>query len=78
MFGWMADGNKVLAATILVATVLTGVMFRFETWGTDKHSNRFTGAVCSVANECWFRSDPSLVASANLASSGSNQRKPNR
>ena len=76
MFGWMADGNKVLAAAILVATVLMALMFRYENWGNDKHRNRFTGTVCSVVNECWFSSDPNVVASTGLASSGSGQRKP--
>jgi hypothetical protein len=72
MFTWMADGSKVLAAAILVATVLMALMFRYETWGNDKHRNRFTGTVCSIANECWFSSDPGLLASAN----GASQRKP--
>lgn len=75
MFGWMADGNKTLAAAILMATVLTALMFRYETLGTDRHRNRFTGVVCPVVSECWISSDSGSTGSTNSASSGSSQRR---
>jgi hypothetical protein len=52
------DGQKALAAAIVFAVVVMVWIFRYEEiTGTASHRNRITGAVCHVAESCWFKND---------------------
>jgi hypothetical protein len=53
---WLS-GSRLLAFAIIFAVVVGAWMFRYELLGEGYvHRNRFTGAVCHVARECWFKS----------------------
>jgi hypothetical protein len=54
MFEWCSDGRRLLAAAILLATLLGAWMFRYEHLYGTEHQNRFTGVICSISEECWF------------------------
>jgi hypothetical protein len=45
--------RKVAVALVLVAIVVIW-MVRFETFNSNVHRNRITGAVCLVNHECWW------------------------
>ena len=47
-----------LAIAIIFATLIGAWMFRYESVGSGlvTHRNRFTGAVCRIEEDCWFRS----------------------
>jgi hypothetical protein len=47
-----------LAVAIIFATLVGAWMFRYEPVGSGlvTHRNRFTGAVCRIEEDCWFRS----------------------
>jgi hypothetical protein len=48
-----------LASAITFATLVGAWMFRNEPVesGLVTHRNRFTGAVCQIEEDCWFRSN---------------------
>jgi hypothetical protein len=52
-----------IATSLLFATLVGAWMFRYETGNMSlgTHRNRFTGAVCYTADECWFASPPNLI-----------------
>jgi hypothetical protein len=45
-----------VAAAIVIGLLLIARVFRYEPYGSDQHRNRYTGAVCSISEECWFNS----------------------
>jgi len=50
-------GYKLLAITILFATLTGAWMFRYEPIGNGMlHRNRLTGVICQAIDECWFNS----------------------
>ena len=54
----LSDGHRLLVVAIVFATLLGAWMIRFETLNSDPlvHRNRFTGAICSLDEECWAES----------------------
>jgi hypothetical protein len=57
MIKWFSHGHRLIAAAIVLAVLIAGWMFRFESiMGGAVHRNRFTGAVCYIHEECWFTS----------------------
>jgi hypothetical protein len=52
----LSDGPKLLAIAIVLATIVAMWMLRYETlFNGGMHRNRFTGAVCDIGTECWFK-----------------------
>jgi hypothetical protein len=51
---WLHQGNNVIAASIVFATLFFGWMFRYERISAYVQVNRFTGAFCSTGQECWL------------------------
>ena len=56
MLTWLSDGRRLLALAIIFAALAGAWMFRYERVGQMIHQNRFTGAICSILDECWFES----------------------
>jgi hypothetical protein len=53
----MATDSRLILTTAIAFVALIGAwMFRYENFGyaNNSHRNRFTGAVCAVAEGCWF------------------------
>jgi len=60
--GEAMDSQKLLAVSIIIATLVIAWMFRYETITNNTlpfamHRNRFTGAVCLTIHECWWRQE---------------------
>jgi hypothetical protein len=49
------DSRVILAAAIVVATLIGAWLLRYEQYGPYNmiHRNRFTGATCNVDVNCW-------------------------
>jgi hypothetical protein len=54
------DSRALLAAAIVFAALLGAWMFRYDNYASGVHKNRFTGAVCFIADECWISSEKGL------------------
>ena len=54
-----SDGRTLLTFAVIAATLLGAWMFAYEPVGPNLllHRNRITGAVCPIADSCWFRSN---------------------
>ncbi|MBR1173837.1 hypothetical protein JQ617_07720 [Bradyrhizobium sp. KB893862 SZCCT0404] len=44
-----------VAPAIVIALLVVARILRYEPYGADQHRNRYTGAICNVSEECWFK-----------------------
>jgi hypothetical protein len=47
--------KKWIALALVFCALIFGWMFRFEQLNFPMQKNRFTGAVCTIQEECWIK-----------------------